>query len=168
MGKRRYVQPPLHVSPSMFETLRKAILGGLRSTLARQSPVAPSVAVTSRPTLTLVRGWYFTREAEWLIWHRPATGQVESFQVVVKSPSVYLEWRGEHGFRAGLHDDGEKGGRHKATPVMALDGGLLPGALEKVRDLIEKLPVDCKVPVELRDFIRRQVNASTLKLNPGT
>lgn len=153
----------------MFETLRKVILGGLKATLSR-GPVAPPAAAAAarRTTQTLVRGWYFTREAEWLIWHRPSTGQVESFQVVVKSPNVYLEWRGEAGFRAGFHDDGEKGGRAKASPVLAIDGQLLPRAMERVRDLIEKLPADCKVPPDLRDFMRRQISSGTLKLSPDT
>lgn len=111
--------------------------------------------VVSSATPALKRDWYFTPGAEWLVWFRPATGEVEAFQVILTEDEVYLEWRRDRGLACGRQDSGERPGRAKQSPVLRVVHQDLDQVVPRVAALIPDARTAEKVPARWREFVDR-------------
>lgn len=112
-----------------------------------------------RYTAKLKRNWQFTPGAEWIWWEEPGLDKPKAFRIVLTDVGKFIEWRQDKvvpgdpttGFTTGTHDDGEVPGRHKMTPILRQEQGLLAALAPLIMKAVRAVPAEAEMsPTFLR------------------
>ena len=146
-------------SPAQRQVHNGAIRGILLWTplpaMTKQRP--PPIPQRYTRRLNLKKHWGFTPKTEWILWESPHLETLLGYQLIFVESGVYLEWRNNQGFSAGIQDDGEVTGSHKRTPVLMLGENTIDQARTAALDSLAALEPGDPVPVKYRDQILSQV-----------
>lgn len=119
----------------------------------RGDPAEVKATPSADSATSVKREWYFTPGAEWLVWFRPSTGEVEAFQVILTEDEVYLEWRRDRGLLAGRQDSGDCTGRAKQSPVLRVVRQDIDQVIPRVAALLPDARTCERVPARWRNFM---------------